>query len=430
MIKKEILAQIILDFQKENLPDIIERELEIDLELPIKRAIAILGPRRSGKTFYLYFLIEKLLKKNVKKEEILYINFEDPKLININLSDLSSLLDVFYEIYPQNRKTKVWFFFDEIQNVKNWEIFIRNILDKQKAQVFISGSSSKLLSKELATSLRGRSLSYLMLPFSFREFLKVKGIRQKKYFSSSEKDKIINAFWEYFYFGGYPETVLYPKGRKKIITEIIEATVYRDLIERYKIRNIKIIKLMFSYLVKAKEFSVNKFYHFLKSINIRVSRNSLYNYLEIFNDAFIFFSLRKFSYSLKIIEQSSSKIYVVDNAFINAVEEGDKGKKMENLVFLSLLREGCEINKNIFYFSDDKEIDFLVKKGDKIKFLIQACYNIEDYITKEREISALIKASGKFKCNNLIIITADYEAEEKIKGKKIKFIPLWKWLLR
>lgn len=429
MIKKELLAQIILDWQKEKLPSVIERELKIDLEIPIKRAITILGPRRCGKTYYLYSLIEKLLARGIEKERILYINFEHPRLIGISLNDLSLLLEIFYELYPQNRGKKTWLFFDEIQNIKNWEIFIRSILDKEKIQVFLSGSSSKLLSQEIATSLRGRTLSYLLLPFSFREFLAMKNLQYKKYLSSSEKEKILNAFRKYFDSGGYPETIIYPKEKERIINEIMEVTVYRDLIERHKIRNIKAVKLMFNYLIKAKEFSTHKFYRFLKSININVGKNSLYNYLEFFQDAFIVFPLRKFSLSLKKAEQSLSKIYIIDNAFINQIVGDDRGKKMENLVFLGLLEKGYQVNKNIFYYKNGAEIDFLIKEKNKIKSLVQSCYNIEDYITKEREVKSLLKASRELKCGNLGIITFDYENEEKIEGKKIKFIPLWKWLL-
>ena len=430
MIKKEIFAQIILDFQKEDLPGLIPRELEVDLEIPIKRAIAILGPRRSGKTYYLYYLIKKLLKKGVKKKKILYINFEDPKLIEISLNDLSILLEVFYEIYPENKNQKVWLFFDEIQNVENWEVFIRNILDREKTSVFISGSSSKLLSKEIATSLRGRTLSYLLLPFSFSEFLKAKNITYKKYLSTGEKSKVANSFSEYFSYGGYPETIIYPKERERIINEIIEVTIYRDLIERHKIRNTKMVKLMFNYLVMAKEFSIHKFYNFLKTLNMKVSKNTLYNYLDFFNDAFIFFPLKRFSFSLKRIEQSLPKIYTVDNAFITSIIGDDKSKKFENLVFLSLLKKGLEPNKDIFYYSSNGgEVDFLIKKGRKILTLIQSCFDISNYDTRQRELKSLFKASEKLNCSNLIVITQDYEGKEKKQGKEVEIFPLWKWLL-
>lgn len=432
MIKKETIAQIILDFQKDKLPKLAHRELEVDLKMPLKRAVTIIGPRRAGKTYYFYYLINKLLKKGIAKNRILYINFEQTKLAGISLSDLALILDVFYEIYPENKKQKIWLFLDEIQNVKNWEIFIRTILDKEKACVFVSGSSSKLLSKEIATALRGRTLTYKLLPFSFSEFLKIKNITYKKYLSSEEKAKLSNTFSEYFKFGGYPETIIYPQANEKIIQEIIEVTIYRDLIERHKIRNTKVIKLMFNYLIKAKEFSVHQFYNFLKSLNIKISKNTLYSYLEYFNDAFVFFPLRKFDLSLKNTEQSIAKIYTIDNGLIENIIGHDKAKKFENLVFLSLLRQGLEMNKDLFYYAlpgSAGEVDFIIKKGRRIIHLIQACFDISDYKTEQREIKSLIKASKELKCKNLLIITQDLESEKEIKGRKIQYVPLWRWLL-
>jgi len=430
--KKELLGQIILDFHKSPFPPpgLIERDLQVSMEIPLKRAIVILGPRRAGKTYYQFSLIKKLLENKVPKERILYVNFEDPKLIDLTLADSVELIEVFYEIYPENKKQKVWFFFDEIQNVANWEIFIRGILDKENAQVFISGSSSKLLSREISTSLRGRSLSFLLLPFSFSEILRAKNIKYDKYLSSAQKSMLANYLRDYFSYGGYPEAVLYPQERKRILQEIVEVTIYRDLIERHKIRNTKVIKLMFNYLVKAKEFSVHQFYNFLKSLNIQVSKNSLYNYLEFFNDAFIFFPLKKFSFTLKNIEQSIPKIYVVDNALIELIAGDEKGKKLENLIFLSLLQKGFQPNRDIFYFtSNGGEVDFVIKKGKKVSTLLQCCFDVRDYQTKERELKSLLKASKTLSCSDLNVITYDYQAEERIAGKRIKFIPLWKWLL-
>lgn len=432
MIEKEILSEIILDYQKNSLPPLIERDLlnQINLEIPLNRAITILGPRRSGKTFFLYSLIKKLIQKENRKEKTLYINFENPRLVGMDVKDLTSLLDTFYELYPENKKQKVWLFFDEIQTIENWEIFIRDILDKRNAYVFISGSSSKLLSREIATSLRGRTLTYLLLPFSFKEYLRLKNINYQKYLSSEEKAHLLNAFGKYLSWGGYPELLLYPQESKRLINEIIEVTIFRDLMERHNLRNLKVIKLMFNYLIKGKAFSVYKFYNFLKSLNIKISKNSLYNYLEYFNDAFIFFPLRKFSWSLKNVEQSISKIYSVDNGFIEAIVGDNKAIKLENLTFLSLLRKDLKPNEEVFYYqTNDEEVDFIIKEGKKITSLIQCCFDLSDYQTKEREIKALIKASRELKCSNLLIITSNEQREEKFENNQIKYIPLWKWLL-
>jgi len=433
MIDKEILSEIILDYQENSLPLLVERELQnsIDLEIPLNRAITILGPRRSGKTYFLYSLIKKLIDKGIKKERTLYINFENPRLVAMDLNDLISFLNTFYEIYPENKKQKIWLFLDEIQGIENWEIFIRDLLEKRDAYIFISGSSSKLLSQEIASSLRGRTLDYLILPFSFKEYLRLRNINYQKYLSSEEKAKLLNYFGNYFSWGGYPEILLYARESKKIIHEIIEVTIFRDLMERHKIRNLKVIKLMFNYLVQGKSFSIHKFYNYLKSLNIKVSKNSLYNYLEYFNDAYIFFPLRRFSYSLKNIEQSIPKIYSVDNGLIEAIIGENKGSKLENLVFLSLLRKGLKPNKEIFYYltSNSEEVDFVIKEGKKIIALIQASFVVTNYQTKEREVKALIKASQELNCSNLVIITYNEEVEEIIKDKKIKYIPIWKWLL-
>jgi len=434
MIEKETLSEIILDYRENELPSfLIKRELQkdINLKIPLQRATTILGPRRSGKTYLLYSLIKELQNRGIEKERTLYINFENPKLVTMDLKDLTLLIETFYEIYPDNKKQKIWLFFDEIQIIDHWEIFIRNILDRRNAYVFISGSSSKLLSGEIATSLRGRTLDYLMLPFSFREFLTLKNIDYPDYISSEKKAKIIHAFKEYFSQGGYPELLIYPKERKRMINEIIEVTIFRDLIERHKIRNIKVIKLMFNHLMKGNEFSVHKFFNFLKSLNIKVSKNSLYNYLEYFHDAFIFFPLRKFSWTIKNIEQSISKIYSIDNGLIESIIGDEKGIKLENIIFLSLLRKGFRTNKELFYYhSIHKEVDFLIKKGKKITALIQSCYDLSDYKTKEREIKALVNASNKFNCSNLFILTSNVEDEIKTKDKKIIIIPTWKFLLK
>ena len=429
MINKDLLGQIILDWQKFEIPPLTKRDLEISLEQPLRRATVLMGPRRSGKTYYFYDLINRLENEGVKRKNILYINFENPKLLNLNLEDLSTILEVYESIFPDAFKEKTFLFFDEIQNIDNWEVFIRSILDHNNFKVFLTGSSSKMLSSEIATSLRGRTLTYLMLPFSFKEFLKFKKIKIKKYFSSKEKAKISNYFLEYFNFGAYPENLIYPQERQRITTEIIQTTIFRDLIERHGIRNIKAVKIMFNYLVKSKQFSVNKFYHFLKSINLSISKNVLYNYLDFYLDAFVFFALEKFSLSLKKSEQSFKKIYCLDNSFIAEIVGDDKGSKLENIVFLELLHRGLRVNKDFFYFLENYEVDFIILKKNKVSKLIQVCFDLNNFETKNREARSLLKASNKLDCDELIVITFDYKNEEKIDNKLIKFIPVLDFVL-
>ena len=425
MISKEKWAEIIKGFHEKESPKVIARDVKIPSEMPINRAITIIGPRRSGKTFRMYQLIEDLMKIS-KKEQILYVNFERADLGILTCDDLVLMLETFYELYPENKKTDVWLFLDEIQNVSNWEKFVRTALDEH-IKVCLSGSSSKLLSKEIATSMRGRAISYRLLTFSFKEYLKVKNVPIEKYLSSYEKAKIINFMRTYLEYGGYPEVIIHELEREKILNEIHDTVIYQDVIERNKVRNVKAMKLLISALINSKEFSVNKFYNFLKSLGVKVGKNVLYNYVDYLNDAFFVFMLRKFSYSYKEAEQSIPKPYFIDNGLLWINGMKDYGRLMENLVFIKLFQE----DKNIHYWKDSsgKEVDFLILDNKKVKQLIQVCYEINDYNTKDREVRSLIMASKELKCNNLLVITGEYEGEEKIKGKKIKFIPLWKWLL-
>jgi len=428
-MSKELLAKVILDSWERPLPKGIDRDCQIDIDIPVKRAITVIGPRRSGKTYLLYSIIRTLYARGIPPEQSIYLNFEHPIFAGAESNDILRALDTLYELSPHSTNEKVWLFFDEIQNITHWEKAIRHILDTENAQVFLSGSSAKLLSREIATSLRGRTITHTLYPFTFLEFLRAQNIALKKYYSSREQRELIRASQAYLTYGGYPEIVLFPEGRRKIIQDIIETVIQQDVIERHRVRNIKAIRLMFETLVKAKEFSVHGWYRHLRSLSLRVSKNSLYQYLDYFSDAFIFFPLRRFSHSLKEKEQSLPKIYCIDNAIIDEMIGDDKGKKLENAVFLSLLNRGYSLGKNLFYYRDRQEVDFVIRDGGKIHGLIQVCVDISDYRTREREIAGLIEASTALQCRHLTIITLDEEWKSTVRGKKIVCKPFWKWCL-
>lgn len=425
------MKEYLLDFQKAELPKLVERELKIGKSKKIK---SIIGPRRAGKTYFMYQKIKELIKEGVKKENILYINFEDPKLIDINFKEIREIIKLHWQIYPFSTNEKLCIFIDEPQNIENWELAIRALHD-EGFNIFLSGSSSKLLSKEIATSLRGRTLSYTLLPFSFKEFLKMKNfILDISKLSSKESSVLLSLIEEYIKFGGFPEIILEDniENKIKIINEYFNLIVYRDIVERYKIKNTMLIKWLIKSLTTSfsREFSVHKIYLTLKSKGIKLSKNTLYNYLSLLEDSLFVFFLPKFEYSLRKGEFSINKAYLCDIGFSKLVEiTENKGNKMENIVFLELERRKSPL-MNIYYWKNiqHEEVDFVIKEG-KVKKLIQVCYDIEDYDTKKREIRALLKASSELKCNNLLIITESKEGEEKIKGKTIKYIPLWKWLL-
>ncbi|MBI2507682.1 ATP-binding protein [Candidatus Woesearchaeota archaeon] len=430
MITKSNLGEIIKDFHEKDLPHLIKRSLNIPDYIPLRRSISLIGPRRSGKTFRLFQVITELINNGIEKTRLLYINFERAELEGITGKDILVLIDTFFEIYPDNEKKKCWVFFDEIQVVDGWENSVRTLIDNERLQLFLSGSSSKLLSREIATSMRGRTLTYTIFPLSFLEYLHFKSFKIEKYLSKSGKRNLLSHFRNYLEKGGYPEVALYEKEREKIHRDIVETTIVRDVIERYKIRNIKLLRILINTLINsiAREFSVHKFYNFVKSQGIKASKDALYNYVDALNDVFFAFPLRKFSYSYREKEQSLPKMYIIDNGLLTINGIKDMDKLMENLVFIELLRK----NKEVYYHksSNAKETDFVVIENKKVKELIQVCCSLEELSTKERELKSLLKASKELKCNNLLVITEDKEGEEKIKNKKIKFIPLWKWLLQ
>ncbi|ETR72376.1 MAG: ATPase [Candidatus Magnetoglobus multicellularis str. Araruama] len=380
-------------------------DLIIDTNLPANRAITITGSRRCGKTYYFYYLIQKIMSEGIDEKRILYVNLEIP---------------------TSTKQENVYPFFDEIQNVANWEVFIRNILDKNRAKFFKQGHLQKCYPLNWRHHCEAEQLAIIYILFLFQSFLRLKGFKYTPYLSTNEKSQFMNLYRQYFNCGGYPEIVLYPDLRKKMIGEMINTTIYLDLIDRYKIRNTKSVKLMFNYLIKSKQFSTHKFYHFLKSLNIKVGKTSLYNYLEYFQDAFIIFPLKKFSYSLKKQEQSLPKIYSADNALIDAIVDIDDGKKLENMVFLSLIRKGYELNKELFYYSNGYECDFIIK-NKKIDCMIQVCYDISDPLTKERELRSLLKAGEKLDCDNFIMVTYDYKADETLNHHFIKILPFYEF---
>lgn len=425
MINEEYWLEVIRDWNKKEFPQIINRDIKIDFDLDINRVFSLIGPRRAGKTFEL-LNIAKQISEKYGKDKTLYINFERPDFGTLNSLDLVLMLKTYYSLFPKNSGRKIWLFLDEIQNVKEWEIFARTCLD-DGIKVFISGSSSKLLSKEVATSMRGRNLSYSIFPLSFKEFLFFKNFQLQKAYSSGEKAQLLNYFEGYLNFGGYPEVVLFSSEKEKILRDIFDTAILKDVLERHKIRNSMLLKNLIKALLSAKEFSINRFYNYLKSQQIKSSKDALYKYLDYLEDAFFVFRLNKFSLSYKKAEQSLPKVYFIDNGILTSNKIDDKGRLLENLVFLELIRRENDVS--YFQTSQNEEVDFLIKKGKKVTQLIQVCYDFSNFMTKDREIKSLLKASEEFNCDNLLILTNSQQEELKIGRKKIIIKPVWKWLL-
>ncbi len=392
---------------------------------------SIIGPRRAGKTFLIYHTIKKL---NLDDSDYIFINFEESPPID----DAVRLPYLHQELYGKLPK---FLFFDEIQNLNNWEKIVYFLYEKKKFSIVITGSSSKLLGKEIATQLRGRSVSVDVFPLSFEEVLSFLGIRKPtntaELYDSYSTSKLKGLLNEHLKNGCFPDIVLHHIPPKTFFRDYFDILIYKDLMERYGIRSRFELEFYLRSLISSfsKEFSTHKVFNSLKSQGIKTSKTTLYNFQKIVEDIRFAFFLKKIEKSIRKIELSIPKIYLVDNGFYFYLEgKEDKGRLMENFVFLELLKKGFKPNTEIFYWKDyqQREVDFVTKENNRVKQLIQVAYASSFNEIDKREIRALLHAKELFKEHKpeLLVITWDYEDEKEIKGKKIKFVPLWKWLLK
>lgn len=413
---KRAIKETITEFHEQGLPKYYERDIRIPEFKMINKVFTIVGPRRAGKTYLLYQIMNDMIKKGQDIREMLYINFENERISDIKKDQFHLILDSYNELYP-NKKPVL--FFDEIQNIDGWEQFVRRLQD-QNYQIYVTGSNSKLLSKEIATTLRGRAYSIEVFPLSFKEFLLFKDVHLTNNWEYGKlKNKIKNLFDEYMRLSGYPEIVL--ENRLDIIDDYFKTVFYRDIIERYKIKNLKLMKLLMKYAIKnyAKEFSINKFHNFAKSVGHTSSTSVIHSYVNMLREVYFSFFMAPTHKGKKGLSYSK-KNYIGDHGFINYyVMDKDFGRILENLVFLELRRR----YKNVNYYRNGFECDFIVQ--DKV---IQVTYALTEE-NRKREIIGLEKSIKRFGLPGEII-TYDIEDEIKTGAGNIPLVPIWKWLLR
>ena len=403
--------------------NIIERSILKDIikTLKAKQIKDILGVRRSGKTTILYLLIDHLIKKEkANPKKIVFLSFDE---INIGTADFEDIEKAIYQINPDPE----YLFIDEIQEKKNWEKWVKQLYDQNKfKQIIVSGSNASILSKDIGKLLSGRHITIKVHPFSFKEYLKANGWKNfRKEFIELEKNKVQHYLMQYLKKGGFPETI---KKDDELISRILINTyndiISRDIASRHNVDPDK-IDLLTKYLFTniTKEYSYNSL---AKAIEINIE--TVEKYLAYLKESFLALNLNVFSFKLKTQYKQNKKIYAIDLGLRNSIAfrfSEDIGKLYENAVFLKLKREG----KEIYYWKNKSEVDFVVKEGIAVKELIQVSKNIKNKKTKEREIKGLIEAAKEFKQKEAKIITEDTEKEELIQNIKIKYIPLWKWLL-
>ncbi len=398
------------DFFLKNNKNVL-RNIDFNKYIKSKEIIVITGSRRSGKS-YLLLQFKEMIKSGS------YINFEDDRFLNFNEDGFDNLLKAIYEVYGENNDV---FFFDEIQNIKNWEIFVRRLYN-YKYKVFITGSNANLLSSELGTKLTGRHLDITLLPFSFIEYLKYYNINYKKNYNLKEKSKILTNFNNYLQDGSYPQFL--EENNKDIIRNIYSDAIYKDLQPRYCIENINDLKETLLYLSSSLSSPIS-YNNVSKSLKIK-SHHTVKKYIESLESVYLIFLIKKYSESNKKILKSYKKVYFIDNGLRNVLtfqRYQNKGHLLENIVFLELIRRGKEIT---YFNENNSECDFVAKDTSFETF--QVCFELNDK-NKDREVNGLLSAMNFFKLKTGYILTYDQEDELKIDSKVVKIIPVWKWLL-
>ncbi len=398
MLTREELKDLVIKNQSE-----LDKNLGVDRDSSVKLlkkfATIISGIRRCGKST----LARQFLKL---KKPVYYLYFEDVSLAEFRVKDFVRLDEVFHEVLGSGGI----YFFDEIQNVVGWEVFVRQLVDRNE-KVLITGSNASMLSKELGTRLTGRNLKYELFPFSFNEFLRFK-----------KKSASIESFEEYLELGGFPEYL--KTNDKDVLRNLFQDIFYRDIIVRNNIRNEADLKSLLAYLSSniGKNFSYNKL---RDSLGIK-SVHTVKQFISACENAYLFFTVNKFDYSVKKQLTNSKKLYCIDNALLKLNSfsvSSDSGRLLENLVFLELRKR----QKDVFYHFEKKECDFVIKEGMGIIQAIQVCYLLNDE-NKQREIDGLLEAMEIYKLKEGLLLTNNQEDVLELGAGKIVLKPVWKWL--
>ena len=409
---------------------------ERSLQLPLnkQRIVTVTGVRRCGKSSLLHLTINRLLASGVDKEQILYIGFDDERLANMDVSDFDEILQAYRLMYPDRPLSSVYMFFDEIQIVKGWELFVLRVYKSYCKNVYVTGSTAQMLSGEMNSALRGWPDEYTEYPLSFKEFIAFKGVKANRY-TEEGAALMANMFKSYLLTGGFPQAVLanVETERVKLLQAYFNTMLFRDMIEHY---NISASPSVVRYFLKrvfnniTKPSSVNNIYNDLKSQGLKLSKDSLYQWLDYACNIFLLHKVPK--YSKSIIKQSTSlsKYYVVDFALAKSVllpQSEEKGKALENAVYMHLARHLNE-NEQIYYFNEGAECDFVIANDEGVKELIQVCWELDEFNTP-RECGGLCAASAATGCKKASIVTCNQAQSIHYGDLQINVVASWDFML-
>ncbi|GIV17088.1 MAG: ATPase [Armatimonadota bacterium] len=396
---RDWIRQKIIDSIHAEIPTLTPRDVRLP-QVPGK-AIAVVGMRRVGKTTFLWQVLGEHLRAGVPRDSLLFFSFEDDRLMGMQATDLQVLVEEYYLLYPRKRQSeRVVFFLDEIQVVSGWETFVRRLMDTEKIKVFLSGSSARLLSREVATSMRGRAMEVRLYPFSFREYLRHQGIVPEQpvtHLPQTDLSFLQNRLEAYLLEGGFPEAQGVPaRDRYQLLRGYVDVVLLRDVIERYDVSHPVALRWMVTFLLSnpAGMCSVNRMYHDLRSQGIAIGKENVYDYLSYLEDAFLVRAISIAASSERQRMVNPRKVYPVDPGFIPIYDRSERshlGRALETCVLLELMRRDAEVH----YVRTPKgyEVDFLARYWDGGEDLIQVCADLTDRQTAEREVRALVEAA-------------------------------------
>ncbi len=381
----------------------------------------LVGVRQSGKSYMLYKRAKQLMAEGHSLEEFVYIDFDDERLIEMNVNDFDTILQTYKTIYSH----KPILLFDEIQNVDGWEHFARRLAN-QKYMVYVTGSNAKMLSRDIHTTLGSRYIDTDIYPYSFAEYLDANNVQlSKEWLYSSERFKVEQMFREYMLWGGFPELLLF-KSKRRWLNDLYEKILLNDILVRNKIKNEMAIRMTIKRLAESvgKPISYNRIANLVKGTGVSSSTASVIQYTEFARDAYIIIALE--NYASKFVEKETiKKHYFLDNGILSIFLTGTLSHLLENLCAIHLYRE---FKDKVYFYNKNFEVDFYVPEN---KYAYQVCVSLDDQDTKEREVDALVKFDKLENLNYMSIITLDTEGSLTApNGKIIEVIPAWKWLLR
>lgn len=435
----DVIEQLIVDFQERPLPTISPRLAELPDASNMARVV--IGMRRSGKTYRLFQEMQRLVDAGVGRDRLLYINFEDDRLQPRGADVLDRTLETFYRLNPAARSEGAYLFLDEIQVVDGWSRFARRVLDTESARLYVSGSSAKMLSTEVATEFRGRGYAVELLPLSFAEALLYSGVELPTGKPGSRmRSQLEAAFTDYLRVGGFPDVQeLAEAERIQTLQDYVQLVLLRDIIDRHEVRNVHAVRFFALSLLQASGSlaSVSKLANDLKSRGIAVGKDTLYDLLDYFIDAFLLFTIPIFDRSLRVREVNPKKVYAIDPGLAFAVSPAgvsNLGARLENAVYLELRRrvQGTR-DGAISYYSTaaNNEIDFIVGDPEtgQTTQLLQVCADMSKAGTREREVRALVDAMNETGLRESTIVTMHDSDDILVDSGVIHVVPAWAWML-